>query len=42
MKPMNLEEKQLNQSWHQTKTHLDWKINKFTPMKFRYGLMKCS
>lgn len=34
MKPMNLEEKKLNQSWQHTKTHLDWKITKFNPMKF--------
>lgn len=42
MKPMNLEKKQLNQSWHQSKTHLDWKITKFNPMKLSYGLMKSS
>lgn len=33
MKPMNIEKKQLNQSWHQPKTHLDWKIIKFKPVK---------
>lgn len=42
MKPMNLEKKQLNQTWHQPKPHLEWKITKFNPMKLTYGLMKSS